>query len=87
MDLGVNQQRYFVIHLEEMDRPIPGKEFEIQVLDSEGRAACCGYVGKGQLDLVVAGKVIPRPVIEAAHRQTIGQGEYVDQAGNSVSPF
>jgi hypothetical protein len=87
MKTPASQQRYFVVHLREEDRPAPDERFEVQVLDSNGRAACCGYVGYEQSELEVAGGRIPRPVIEAARRQLIGQGDYLDETGNSVPPF
>ena len=84
-------QKYFVMHLTDIDlmdrgRQVDDRCFEIQILDAEGAAACCGYVCRNDLFLEVAGQSIPLPVIEAAKRQLLGEGDYVDGFGNSV-PF
>lgn len=84
-------KRYFVMQLTDRDlkdrgRPIGEKRFEIQVLDGEGRATACGYVGIEDVALDVGGREIPRAVIEAARSQPLGQGNYVDEHGRSV-PF
>jgi hypothetical protein len=78
---------YFVVHLMENDRPSRGQPFEIQVLDSEGRAIACGYVGTDDTSLDIEGQVVPAAVLEAARRQVIGQGDYVNERGNSIMPF
>lgn len=84
--------RYFVIHLTERDLIDRGqlssdKPFEIQVLDTEGRAVVSGYVGREETRFEVAGRPIPKAVIESARNQPLGQGDYVDEHGNSVQPF
>ena len=87
MRSSTNQPRFFVVHLNERDRPAPDQRFEVQVLDPHGRTVCCGYFGDVEEDLEVEGRTIPRPVIEAARRQPLGRGDYVDESGYSVPPF
>jgi hypothetical protein len=82
-----NMLRYFVSHLDPSDRPSAEKPFEIQLLDAEGRAAATGYFGIGETTLVIQGQLIPMPVLQAARRQRLGQGDYVNEAGVSVPPF
>jgi hypothetical protein len=79
--------KYFVVHLSERDRPAAREVFEIQLLDLEGRATACGYIGSGDTDLAIEGRLIPAAVLQAARRQPLGQGDYVDDDGNSIPPF
>ncbi|MHC4402821.1 MAG: hypothetical protein ACYTG0_24435, partial [Planctomycetota bacterium] len=84
--------RYFVMHLSERDLGERGRassegQFEIQLLDAEGRAKACGYVGSDETTLEVEGKTVPIAVIEAARQQPVGQGDYVDEQGHSIQPF
>jgi hypothetical protein len=87
MKIPAGEQRYFVVHLREEDRPVPEKHFEIQALDSAGRAINYGFIGNESNELYIDGLEVPRPVIEAARRQLIGRGDYVDERGNSIPPF
>ncbi len=84
------QERFFVSHLAETDRRNKEFPYEIQVLNCDGQAIACGCVD-GQSDesdeVEIDGQHIPHPVIEAARRQQIGEGDYVDPLGRSVSPF
>lgn len=84
----MNKQRYFVLHLgaNDPDRDAD-RVFEIQILDSKGRAAHVGIVGHAEQKLIIDGKVIPLDVLEAARRQEEGKGDYVDAEGNSINPF
>lgn len=81
------KQRFFVVHLAENDRPSPEKVLEIQILDSAGRTESTIYAGIGQTALEVAGQCVPRAVIQAARRQSVGQGDYVNAEGKSIAPF
>ncbi len=78
---------YFVLHLEERDRPSSGMQYQIQLLNAEGQAVACGYADDTTDSLQILGQPIPALVIEAARRQPIGKGDYVDEAGNSIPPF
>lgn len=83
---------YFVMHLTDRDlsdrgRPVNEKRFEIQMLDAQGRAEACGYVGPEDASLRIYNCVIPFAVIDAARRQAPGQGDYVGDDGNSVPAF
>jgi hypothetical protein len=81
-------RRYFVLHLEVgEERPSPELAYEIQILDSSGRARTSGHVGANDTLLVVEGEEVPHAVIEAARRQPYGKGDYVNANGESVSPF
>ena len=86
--MAPRRSRYFVVHLTERDdRPSDELRFEVQLLDSRGRARACGYVGEDDTELVVEGEVVPWAVLDAARRQTYGQGDYVNAEGESVRPF
>jgi len=78
---------YFVVHLNERDRPADNRQFEIQLLDRQGRATACGYVGPRDARLQIAGHTVPTAVLEAARRQPLGHGDYVNEKGDSVVPF
>lgn len=85
-------QRYFVIHLTDQDLKDRGREitenrYEIQILDDDGRAAACVYVGLDGVPVESGHPTVPSPVTDAARRQTLGTGEYVDECGCVVSLF
>lgn len=81
-------RKYFVLHLEVgEERPTPELAYEVQILDSEGRARVCGHVGESETELVVEGEEVPLPVVEAARRQPYGKGDYVNANGESIPPF
>lgn len=88
--------RFFVLRLGERDhRPRPEASYEIQMLDSEGRAKYSVYIDSGGQILTHEANVspsaptltVPRAVIEAVLRQPQGQGDYVDETGKSIPPF
>jgi hypothetical protein len=81
------QRWFFVVHLRERERPAPSSVFEIQVLDEDGKAIAIGYVGAEAASLEIDGQDIPAAVIEAAKRQPLGLGDYIDESGKSVRPF
>lgn len=78
---------YFVRKLRDHESTGSLDRFEIQVLDNAGRATSVGHINESSLELVIEGKNIPRPVIEAAKMRTEGKGEYVDPEGKSLPPF
>jgi hypothetical protein len=78
---------FFVSHLQERDRPSTGMTYEIQLLNAQGQAVARGYADDLADNLQIQGRSIPLAVIEAARKQPIGKGDYVDEAGSSVSPF
>ena len=82
-----NRKWYFVRHLCNEDTCSSGAEFEIQVLDRNGRAKHVGYCGHAETELVIEGQVVPKEVLDAARRQLMGRGDYVDSKGQSISPF
>ena len=86
--MALHQQRYFVLHLEVgEERPSPELAYEIQILDSRGRARKCGHVGASETKLDLDGDEVPLAVIEAARRQLYGKGDYVNAIGESIPPF
>ena len=87
--MSASGQRYFVLHLgpEDMPWPVPTKPYEVQVLDLRGRATALVHVGDDDNDIEGSGYLIPKAVIDAARRQRPGQGDYVDEMGQSVPPF
>jgi hypothetical protein len=78
---------FFVLHLEEKDRPSNGAPYEIQVLNANGQAVACGYADEQTDHLQLQGCSIPLAVIGAARRQAVGKGDYVNEAGDSVPAF
>lgn len=79
---------FFVLHLEEgSDRPEKQLAFEVQLLDSQGRAKSCGYLGTTETELVLDGLFVPQAVLDAARRQRPGKGDYVDFQGRPIQPF
>lgn len=81
------RKRFFVLHLEERDRPSPQYRYEVQLLGADGRAVGWQYVDDASTALEIGGTRIPLPVIEAARRQLIGRGDFVNEEGNPVPPF
>ena len=88
MSHGTVNDRYFVLHLNDRDRPGADSQlsFQIQLLDDLGRSVEEGYVGLEETELRIADRAVPRAVLDAARRQPLGQGDYVDANGESVSP-
>ena len=89
-------ERFFVLHLDERDHhPTAEARYEIQILDTEGRAEYSVYVDSGGRWLTLeenesppaSSPRVPAAVLEAAMRQPKGQGDYVDVMGKSVPPF
>jgi hypothetical protein len=62
----------------------PSKPFQVQILDSKGRAKYYDYFGADHLSLVIEGYNVPLPVLEAALRQEVGKGDFVDVNGQSI---
>lgn len=87
MAIESRRKWYFVSHLEDRDRPSIEMRYEVQLLNGDGQAVACGFVGDYIDKLDVQGECIPFPVIAAARRLPTGNGDYVDEAGNPVSPF
>ena len=94
------EQRYFVGPLDEHSyRPSSEAAYEVQILNEDGQADKCAYIGRdsstvialidftpeGPKALAVEGHGVPLPVIEAARRQE-GFGEYVDERGEIMRP-
>ena len=82
--------RYFVIHRAADDLCTGQPEdspFEIQILDSQGRAKYVGYVGYYEEALNIAGHDVPKAVLDAVRKRPKGPGDYVDNEGNSIQPF
>jgi hypothetical protein len=81
------KSRYFVLHRSDRDRKENrDKQFEIQLLDSKGRARDVGYVGSSETELIIGNHAVPLAVLEAARRQGPGVGDYVDETGTSMHP-
>ena len=87
MASNTQKKRYFVAHLEQCDRPASDKAYQVQILNSSGRADVWGYVGDADTELIVEGHCVPSAVVTAARRQLLGKGDYVDEDGNSIRPF
>jgi len=78
---------YFVSKLECHEALGSGDWFEVQVLDDDGKAIAVSRFPATAVEVVVDGKKIPLPVLEAAKRRTEGDGDYVGADGHSVPPF
>jgi len=83
----VAREWYFVRRLDQDEQRLRAHEFEIQVLDNDGRASALGYLSASTSGLTVGDREIPTAVIEAAKRRFPGGGEYVGPDGQSVPPF
>lgn len=80
--------RIFILHLGDRDfKPSPQHEYEVQLLDSKGRAKQVGYLTTDQDKLEIEGMLVPFEVIQAAKKQPVGQGDYLDSKGISIDPF
>ena len=64
-----------------------GRLFEIQILDSHGRAKFVVYCGESEQELDIQGHIVPGAVLNAARRQPEGKGDYVNEKGESIRPF
>jgi hypothetical protein len=77
---------YFVNTVIPGESDDPTHELEVQVLDSAGRAKAVERCGRSATSLQIAGESIPRAVLDAARRLTVGLGgQYVDIDGNLLS--
>ncbi len=80
--------RYFVVRLSANDpERAQGYLFEVQILDSQGRAKAAGYLRADEDHLEIGGRVVSMAVIAAARRQLEGEGDYVDSEGKTIAPF
>lgn len=79
--------RFFVFHLAD-DRPEKGAtaKYEIQIVNEHGQALFWGFVGDDEMHLRISDYEISLAVLEAARRQPIGKGEFVDKNGQPVHP-
>jgi hypothetical protein len=79
---------YFVIYLSEpFSGAPPDKPYQVQLLNDMGQAIWLGHAGKDEHALIIDDVSIPYPVIDAARRQIKGQGDYVNEFGESIPPF
>src|SRR5262249_28602484 len=85
--LTVKRKRFFVLHLKESRRPEADLPFQIQILNHAGQGIAFGYADEKTTSLEINGERIPLAVIEAARRQKVGNGDYVDESGASIPPF
>jgi len=81
-------QRYFVLRFGGPLPPkLPTQEFQIQVLDSLGRARISEYISSSDTHLVIKGHTVPDAVLAVAHRLQPGEGRYVDETGETLDPL
>lgn len=80
-------ERYFVTYLRDNECKDINKPFEIQILDEIGQCIAVSYLSSEQEELIIEGKQIPNAVIQAAKKQPIGKGDYVNECGKSIFPF
>ena len=84
---SVRRQRFFVVHLSETDRPSPAQRYEFQKLNSSGQAASVAYATYHDSTIEIDGLLVPKPILDAAKRQPLGVGDYVDETVESLPPF
>jgi len=88
VDQRNNRRWYFVMRLDKQQSVTADVHpYEVQVLDSSGRAVAVGYFTDPDAPLTIAQQVIPKAVLHAALRQLSGQGDYVNEAGESIPPW
>lgn len=64
----------------------PTRELQVQILDTRGRAKTVGYCRREANELEIDGEIIPKAVLDAARRLTVGLGgQYVDSDGHPLS--
>lgn len=86
-NLNRTKNRYFVLHLaDEWPEKAGGAKYQIQILNESGQAISWGYVGDYETEIVVANHTVPTAVVEAARRQPVGKGDFVDCQGQSIAP-
>jgi hypothetical protein len=83
----MTREWYFVRKLHPHEQPASGARFEVQILDDDGRAIAVGYLTADATKLLIDGRSVPQPVLEAAKQRTEGQGEYVGPNGQGLPPF
>lgn len=82
-----NQPYFYVRHLpDDWPDKTPNQKYTIELIDEFGRATSWGYIGDDDNSLKIGDVEIPRAVIEAARRQPLGCGDFVDLNGNQVMP-
>jgi hypothetical protein len=64
----------------------PGERFEVQLLDSDGRAVAVGRYDT-ETSLTVNGETVPAVVLDRGRERPEGSGAYVDQEGVETRPF
>lgn len=80
-------QRFFVLHLADgWPEKSDDVKYEIQIVNESGQAVSWGYANDQETEIVINGCRIPSAVLEAARRQLMGKGDYVDENGCSISP-
>jgi hypothetical protein len=83
------QNVFFVVRLRPEERwpeQKEGQSFGVHLVNRFGQTTVDGYFGENDKAVVVGGVEVPRKVLEAAKRQAIGSGEYVNANGEPVMP-
>lgn len=67
-------------------RRTQGQVYQVQVVDSSGRATAFAYLGAEQEALEVGGEPTPKAVIQAVRELPPGTGHFVDAEGRILAP-
>ena len=63
------------------------KQYQVQLLDQDGRAKATGYFDAVDEELILDDVRVDPRVMRAAMALPDGQGDYVDDEGRSTKPF
>lgn len=81
------EPRYYVRHLAIGPENPDGFTFEIQLLDRRGRAGVVVNFNEGEDSSLLKEYEVPEAVFQAAKRQPMNTGDYVNSEGESMKPF
>ena len=97
------ERTYFIRQLDAQSyKPLSEAVYEIQILNEDGQAERCAYLGGESAEILCVVSLvtppgptridkssvsIPMPVIEAARQRKVGFGERVNEKGEILPPF
>jgi hypothetical protein len=79
--------RFFNLKLSQEEAVKLGGHFEIQLLDSRGRASAVVYANSPIEKVVIENKEYSGVILKKGGEISEGKGLYVDESGNEISPF
>ena len=75
---------FFASHLVPGESQRTSLPFQVQILDSDGRATDVAYFAERARSVSINGVVLPEPVVARALTYPAGFGDYVDASGHPV---